>query len=618
MTSAIDTSHLYDSYRPPRRLPEPHPAPADRTRGSSTGGDLFTLVANRLGYGPRSGDRAAWNALGANDADRLAAYVAQQLNPASIADTDYESRRAASNHSTVIDIGHRSDPIQPGEPSEWVERVQHRLAAPGGHQNQLWIDYIETSGADRDRPQEDTELDWFQRTIYSKRQLEARMIEFWTDHFNVYSDEWPTYAVWPTYVDGLRALSFGKFRDLLKFVSEHPAMLYYLDQYTSSTAGPNENYLRDTFELHAMGAEHYLGTTKPPAPASPPAWPTTGPLATLGAEVAGEFPLGIQAGYYDNDVFDAADAFSGYTYEDSSGPNGGLFFFDINRHAVNQSYSVLGFNFTNISSSVPAQNRGPMILDMLAYHPGTAIHVCRKLCRRFVGDTPPDSLVHSAALVFLQERHNPDQMKLVMEHILSSSEFEASFGDKMKRPFEIAVSMIRAVGADFDWNHDGDETGSFFWRYERTGHRPFRWRPPDGFPDVRGKWETAAPRVMTWRLAQWMCSVRDVSETWFMDVDARTPAQITRSPAGLANYWIHRLFEREDPFEGEPVSGIGDPAFNGVVPESMPSGFHDEVIAYLGQGFGPDIPLNLASSDIQERLQMMLALLMSTPEFCEK
>lgn len=582
MTPPYDTNSLYGPTRDTPRLTDPHPAAtrgSEATRGSTA--DLFVLAANRLGYGPGNGQRSEWNSLGADDNARYAAYLAQQLDPGSITDTTYSNQRAAGGFQSL------------------------NLS-----QNMQWRNFIE-GGGDSDRPQQEAEMDWFLRAIHSKRQLETVMTDFWVDHFNVYSREWPTYGTWPSWIDGLQSRAFGNFRDLLGFVSEHPAMLYYLDQYTSEFPRPNENYLRENFELHTMGAEHYLGAAVKQIDV--PTWHSVHGFDLIpgGSDSPGNragalsshfgHPNGIPLGYVDDDVFAAARAFVGYTFdfgEDNTDPDAGLFYFDEGRHDLFQHMSVLNFGNINIDGGVLAADRGPKILDMLAFHPGTAMHLCQKLVRRFVSDDPPQSLVESAALIFMAERASSDQLKQVVQHILESNEFKSSFGMKLKRPFEVVVSMVRATNASFQFQWDGDRTGDFLSRFDRTGNRSFRWSSPDGYPDVREKWETAAPRVMTWRMGQWMCSIRKLSGQWFLDVDAKTPGSVARTPEGMATYWINRIFQR-----------------------TMPTDFVNEVIDYLAQGYAPHLPLNIDPSETtedEERLQMMIALLMSTPEFCEK
>ena len=92
---------------------------------------------------------------------------------------------------------------------------------------------------------------------------------------------------------------------------------------------------------------------------------------------------------------------------------------------------------------------GRQVLDLLAYHPGTAQHISYKLCQRLISDTPPDSIVNSTAELFYSQRNSPTQLKEVLRHILSSTEFQNTWGEKTKRPFEVIVSALRATAADF-------------------------------------------------------------------------------------------------------------------------------------------------------------------------
>ncbi|MEM6988795.1 MAG: DUF1800 family protein, partial [Pseudomonadota bacterium] len=239
---------------------------------------------------------------------------------------------------------------------------------------------------------------------------------------------------------------------------------------------------------------------------------------------------------------------------------------------------------------------GERILEMLAYHPGTAQHIAGKLCRRFVGDYPSQALIDGAADVFWNNRYEDDQIALTLRFIFESTEFKESFGLKIKRPFEVITSMLRATGGVFEWTLTNSQTTSLINEFSRTGHRPFRWRAPDGYPDARANWETAAPRVMTWRLAQYLARIDTSEDVLILPMNQLTPGSVPRTPNALVDFWIDRFF-----------------------PQGVSADFREEVVDYMAQGFDPDLEIPMASGTSNEwRFQMLMSLLTSTPEFCER
>ena len=127
----------------------------------------------------------------------------------------------------------------------------------------------------------------------------------------------------------------------------------------------------------------------------------------------------------------------------------------------------------------PPMKDGRAVLDLLADHPGTARYVSRKLCRRLVGDEPSPALVAAAAKVFHSERRAPDQLRRVVRAIVLSDEFRATWGRKMRRPFEVVVAMLRATGADFA------PSDAFLGAQDGAGQRLFHGDRRTGYPDDR-------------------------------------------------------------------------------------------------------------------------------------
>ena len=269
---------------------------AMRRPGKTTGGLLAptlpsaaVIALNRMGFGPWPGDIDLFNGLGGDDQARMAAYVAQQLDPGSIDDSAMEARIASANFDSV---GLSQDPDTylailwdwyvndnaPGDPSSAVPRDELIRAT-------------------------------FIRSIYSSQQLVQVMADFWNNHFNVYIDVSSWVRATMPHLDLLiRNNALGNFRTLLEVVTRSPAMLRYLDNYTNSNAGPNENFSRELFELHTLGAENYLGVMQ-----------------------QNEVPQdgeGRPVGYVDADVFESTRCFTGWSFSNGTSGDGdtGLFF----------------------------------------------------------------------------------------------------------------------------------------------------------------------------------------------------------------------------------------------------------------------------------------------------
>lgn len=509
------------------------------------------IALNRMGFGPRPGDIDAFNGLGATDQERLVAYVAQQLDPESIDDSLMESRIAAANFAS---IGLSSDP-DTYLAILWDWYVNGN--APGGNNS---------SSIPRDELMRAT----FIRSVYSSRQLVQVLADFWHNHFNVYIDISSWVRATMPHLDLLvRNHLLGNFRTLLEAVARSTAMLRYLDNYTSSNAGPNENFSRELFELHTLGAENYLGVMQ-----------------------QNEVPLdgqGRPIGYVDADVFESTRCFTGWSFSNGTSGDGdtGLFYYRPGWHDR--------FQKTVLQTFIPADQTdlqdGRDVLDALAAHPGTGRHIARKLCQRFISDDPPPSVVDAAATVFTDQWQAADQIKQVVETILLSDEFLSTWGEKIKRPYEIAASALRAGGTTFTPGVDEGDTDSFFWRYDGAGQRLHGWPAPNGYPDIRGAWKSMTPRVMSWRLCGWLIDFRDDLENYYVDVVAQTPGGV-RSANDLADFWIDRILGR--PIEVED---------------------REQIVQFMAQGINPDFDLNLGDDDTQERLRSMVGLIFMSPEF---
>ncbi len=173
------------------------------------------IALTRMGFGPRPGDVEAFNALGAGDTQRLAAYVEEQTRPETIDDSAADARIAQSGFTTL-----------------------------GKTLEELWADHVvaEVPWEEAMRPFYETELATYLRAIHSRRQLLEVLADFWHNHFNVYAHDFPIGPVWVhTDRDAIRAHALGNFRQMLEAVAKTPSMLWYLDNRDSTLEDPNEN-----------------------------------------------------------------------------------------------------------------------------------------------------------------------------------------------------------------------------------------------------------------------------------------------------------------------------------------------------------------------------------------
>ncbi len=275
------------------------------------------------------------------------------------------------------------------------------------------------------------------RAIFSKRQLYERVVDFWTDHFNIYILDGDVRYMKP--VDDrevVRANALGTFPNMLRASAHSPSMLLYLDNNTNVRTGPNENYARELLELHS---------------------------------------LGVDGGYVQADVQEVARCFTGWTfYPRTNTLLRGTFRYNHNVHDTGAKY-VLG-------QSIPAgggQSDGETVLNILAAHPSTASFIAKKLIAHFWGPYAPQSLVDSVASAYSATNGDIKQM---LRTILSQQSL-AQAPTKFKRPMHLAASMIRAFEPTVTSVASLSNT-----HLAGAGHVPFRWIPPDGYPDTEEYW----------------------------------------------------------------------------------------------------------------------------------
>ncbi len=269
------------------------------------------------------------------------------------------------------------------------------------------------------------------RAIYSRRQLYELMVDFWSDHFNIYTLK--TGCAWHKTIDDrevIRPHALGKFRDLLWASLHSPAMLVYLDNQDNKKNGPNENYARELMELHT---------------------------------------LGVNAGYTQQDVHEVARCLTGLTV--SRPPYLGKFKFEAALHDGGDKL-VLGQKIKG------GEGELEQLTDIILKHPAIPVFISRKLVRRFVADDPPPELVNEAANTF---RRTDGDIKAVLSTILHSAEIQNPTL-KLKRPFNYMVGALRQLNAETDANPALVEM------LGRMGQPLFQFPTPDGYPDTSSAW----------------------------------------------------------------------------------------------------------------------------------
>ncbi len=311
------------------------------------------------------------------------------------------------------------------------------------------------------------------RAIYSNRQLEEVMADFWFNHFNIYLNKGADrYYVTEYEREVIRPHALGKFKDLLKATAHSPAMLFYLDN--AESVGPDSaaglgipDSLRRPMRRGPFG-EPMPGPQQPPKKNA-----QKGLNENYARELMELHTLGVNGGYTQKDVTEVAKVFTGWTIEEPR--KGGGFHFAERRHEPGVKY-VLGEKIKE-----NGEKEGEQVLEMLARDPHTAKFVCRKLAMRFVADDPPQSLVDRMADTW--EKKDGD-IREVLRTMLHSPEFwvPQSYRAKVKTPLEFVVSAARATGADVS------DAKPLVRVLNQMGMPLYQMQPPTGYSMTADTW----------------------------------------------------------------------------------------------------------------------------------
>jgi uncharacterized protein (DUF1800 family) len=273
------------------------------------------------------------------------------------------------------------------------------------------------------------------RAIYSDRQLQEVMTDFWFNHFNVFLGKGADRYLLTSYErDVIRPRALGKFEDLLVATAQSPAMLFYLDNWLS--VGPNSDVANGIPKRANKDVKQRIRNKGQTSQAK---GKRNGLNENYGRELMELHTLGVNGGYTQQDVTEVARVFTGWTLKQPK--QGGGFTFEERTHEPGDKV-VLGHRI-----KPKGEKEGLEVLHILAHHPSTAKFVCTKLAMRFVSDDPPPALVDRMAQTFLKKDGN---IREVLKTMLGSPEFWApdTYRAKVKTPLEFVVSAVRASGAE--------------------------------------------------------------------------------------------------------------------------------------------------------------------------
>ena len=338
------------------------------------------------------------------------------------------------------------------------------------------------------------------RAIYSERQLEEVMTDFWFNHFNVFIGKGPERLLVSNYEkDVIRPHALGKFEDLLTATAKSPAMLFYLDNWMS--VGPNS--------LQARGVP--ARPMRPYGPYGRARYPRQNPNANpnarrrqsglnenYGRELLELHTLSVNGGYSQRDVTEVAKVFTGWTIEKPL--DGVSFRYDPRMHEPGPKF-VLGHKIKD-----KGEDEGKEVLHMLATSPQTAHFISFKLAQRFVSDDPPPALVDRMAKTFESKKGDIREVLITLFH---SPEFwsDSTYRAKVKTPLEFVASAVRATGADVE------DAIPLMMRLGNMGMPLYRSQPPTGYSMKADAWVNSSALLdrMNFALALTSGKVKGVS-----------------------------------------------------------------------------------------------------------
>lgn len=318
------------------------------------------------------------------------------------------------------------------------------------------------------------------RAIYSERQLNEVMTDFWFNHFNVFIGKGPDrYMITAYERDVIRPHVLGKFKDLLVATAKSPAMLFYLDNWQS--VGPNSDLARYGPQRRPAYMRRGPFITPRPQPANKNAKNRPSGLnENYAREIMELHTLGVDGGYTQKDVTELAKVLTGWSIEQPQ--RGGDFKFNERAHEPGTKY-ILGHKI-----SEHGEGEGMEMLDILAHHPSTAKFISKKLAMRFVSDQPPQSLIDRMADTFMKK---DGDIREVLRTMFQSPEFWAAdaYRAKVKTPLEFVASAVRASGVEVS------NAMPLVQRLNQMGMQLYGMQPPTGYSMKAETWVNSSALV---------------------------------------------------------------------------------------------------------------------------
>lgn len=496
-------------------------------------------VLNRLGFGARPADVEKVKSIG------LQKYIDQQLNAATIEDAVAETKvknLEVFNMSTAEVFAKYPNPgallrqLEGGRAAQANAQNAKRAPMPDPSQEQQMSD-----AEQRERRQKIQELyreydlrpanqllpqivsNRVLRAVYSERQLQEVMVDFWQNHFNVFAGKAAVRWYIPSYErDVLRKNALGNFKDLVVGTAQHPAMLFFLDNFESVAPNAQTNNARNGRLQQAMRngqltprmreqikqrqglTDDQLDQRIKQAQQGGQNRQRRGINENYARELMELHTLGVDGGYTQKDIVEVARAFTGWTIADPRGyrraaaatiqgneeqrigrlqrqagipddTESGEFYFNDRWHDKDAK-TVLGQKVSEVGVK-----DGLKVIDILVKHPSTAKFIAKKLAMKFVSDNPSEALVGRVAEAF--SKSNGD-IKVTLRALFTDKEFFApeNYRSKIKTPFELAVSSIRALGGNTNAGP------AMLAMLNKLGEVPYGYQAPTGYPDTAEDW----------------------------------------------------------------------------------------------------------------------------------
>ncbi len=494
-------------------------------------------VLNRLGFGARPGDVERVKAMG------LQKYIDQQLEPSSIDDSALDAKvknLEVMNLSTSELFAKYPNPGALLRQLEGGKAAQANAQANAGEvsekdrqdrQQKLRAYYEEYNLKPAAQILPQITANRILRATYSERQLQEVMVDFWQNHFNVFAGKAAVRWYIPSYErDVLRKNALGNFKDLLVGTAQHPAMLFYLDNFqnvspnakTPGGGGQNAQRMQEMIarnggqippqmreRLRERGLTDAQIQQRVDGLKNAPKQPAQqkqkrGLNENYARELMELHTLGVDGGYSQADIIEVAKCFTGWTIADPQGyrkaaandikgvdnkaiaklqrmagvPDdleSGEFYFNSNWHEGGTK-TVLGQKINE-----GGVKDGLKVLDMLVASPQTAHFIAKKLANKFVSDNPSEALVGRVADAF---HRSGGDIKATLRALFTDKEFYApeNYRAKIKSPFELAISSIRALGAS---TNGGPAMAAML---NKLGEVPYGYQAPTGYPDTAEDW----------------------------------------------------------------------------------------------------------------------------------